>query len=169
MPATAVHDRITLISAAALVPAAVLLPSENRWISAALVVGAHLLSGLLFSCDLDVDSVEYRRWGPLRLIWFPYMRIVSHRSWLSHGLIIGPLLRLLYFALFADLLVALGALGAQVAGLEGIEWLDWWHRFWFELVADHPRFVADFLAGFVLGGAVHSIPDWLSTGVKRLV
>ena len=169
MPATAVHDRITLISAAALAPAAVLLPSENRWISGALVVGAHLLSGLLFSCDLDVDSNEYRRWGPLRLIWFPYMRMVLHRSWLSHGLVIGPLLRLIYFALFIDLAVVLGALGAQAAGLGGIAWLGWWHRFWFGLIAGHARFTADFLAGFVLGGAAHTIPDWLSTGVKRLI
>lgn len=168
MPPTTVHDRITLLGAAALLPAGVLLPSENRYISAACLTGSFLLSGLLFSCDLDVDSTEYRRWGPLRFLWFPYKRMVLHRSWLSHGLVIGPLVRLIYFVLFVDLLVALGTLGVEIADLGGLAWLSTWHGFWFGLAAGHMRFLADFLIGFVLGGAAHTIPDRLVTGVKRL-
>ena len=37
-----------------------------------LVVGAYLFSGLLLSNDLDTQSRIYRRWGPLRGLWYPY-------------------------------------------------------------------------------------------------
>src|SRR5262245_63606263 len=52
----------------------------------------------MFSPDLDVDSAIDDRWGIFFWIWRPYMWAVPHRSrWLSHGLIIPPLLRLGYF------------------------------------------------------------------------
>ncbi|MGB9723242.1 MAG: metal-binding protein [Chloroflexia bacterium] len=165
MPPARVHDRITLITAGLLTPVVLALPAENRFLSWGLFTVAHLFSGLGFSCDLDVRAVEYRRWGPLRWLWLPYTQLVYHRSWLSHGLVIGPLLRLLYFGLIVEVLVLAGVylFGA------GPEWLSHWHAFWGHLVRDHPRYVLDFLAGFTTGGAVHTIPDWLTTGVKRLI
>jgi uncharacterized metal-binding protein len=172
VPETPVHDRITLISAGLLAPVFLAIPSENRWISWGVLTGSYLLSGLAFSCDLDIQAAEYRRWGPLRWMWWPYARMVLHRSWLSHGLVVGPLLRLIYFALVVDLIVVLGVavvgLGGWLAGFEAFGWLGQWHLFWAGLVRDHPRFFADVLVGFVLGGAAHSIPDWLTTGVKRI-
>lgn len=168
MPSTKVHDRITLISAVAIAPLTLAVPSENRWISSTVLTGSHLLSGLLFSCDLDIQAVEYRRWGPLRYLWLPYARMVLHRSWLSHSLVFGPLLRLLYFALAVDLLVLLIALVGYSAG-GGLGWLDQWHRFWFDLMRAHPRYFVDVAVGFCIGGALHSIPDWLQTWSRRLV
>lgn len=169
MPPAHVHDRITLLSAGLLTPVVLALPAENRFLSWVVFTAAHLLSGLLFSCDLDVRATEYRRWGPLRWLWLPYTYLVYHRSWLSHGLVIGPLLRLLYFGLAVEALALLFAgAGAQFLGA-GLEWLSRWHAFWGSLIRDHPRPVLDFLAGFITGGAVHTIPDWLTTGVKRLI
>ncbi len=169
MPSARMHDHITLITAGLLTPAVLALPAENRLLSWSIFTVAHLLSGLLFSCDLDVQATEYRRWGPLRWIWLPYTHLVYHRSWLSHGLVIGPLLRLFYFGLMGEGLAWLFAgAGAHLFGA-GLEWLSHWHAFWVDLMHTHPRHVLDFLAGFVTGGAVHTIPDWLVTGAKRLV
>ncbi|WP_025745622.1 metal-binding protein [Kallotenue papyrolyticum] len=160
MPSARTHDVITIISGAALLPLAWTLTTD---LSITLSLsGAHLLSGLLFSCDLDIDSTEYRRWGPLRLLWWPYKEMIPHRSWLSHGLIIGPLLRLAYFALIA------GGLAWLVLTL--LDRGELWQR-WGTALGDwlraHPEEVYAALIGFVLGGAAHSIPDWLSTGAKR--
>ena len=41
---------------------------------------AFLLGGLLLSPDLDTHSNPTRRWGPLRLLWWPYRRLLRHRS-----------------------------------------------------------------------------------------
>lgn len=168
MPNLRSHDQITVITGALLSPAFLAVPSDNRWLSWAVLAGAHLLSGLLFSCDLDVRAGEYRRWGPFRWIWWPYQRLIPHRSWISHGLIVGPLLRLGYFALVLELLLSLGAWALSVAGGDGLAWLNGWHVFWMELMRAYPRRFAEVAVGFILGGAAHSIPDWLLTGVRRV-
>jgi uncharacterized metal-binding protein len=58
-----------------------------------------LLGGLWLSPDLDTGSNPSRRWGPLRLLWWPYRRCLSHRSLLSHSPLLGTSGRLLYMLL----------------------------------------------------------------------
>jgi uncharacterized metal-binding protein len=58
-----------------------------------------LAGGLLLSPDLDTRSNPTRRWGPLRWLWWPYRRLLSHRSLVSHTPLIGTAGRLLYLAL----------------------------------------------------------------------
>lgn len=153
---------ITLVTGVALAPVCFVLLPDHSLATALTISGAHLISGLLFSCDLDIDSIEYRRWGPLRIIWWPYKESVPHRSWLSHGLLIGPLLRLAYFGaiLYAVLWLVLTLTDNRplLAELQ--------QRFG-QTLREHPGQTYAFLFGFVLGGAAHSIPDWISTGTKR--
>jgi uncharacterized metal-binding protein len=59
---------------------------------------AFLLGGLLLSPDLDTRSNATRRWGPLKLLWWPYRKLLSHRSLFSHTPLIGSAGRLLYLA-----------------------------------------------------------------------
>ncbi len=66
-----------------------------------MLVGATLFSGLWLSPDLDLDSSIYRRWGPFRFLWWPYQKIMPHRSPLTHSLFVGPLVRICYFILVA--------------------------------------------------------------------
>jgi uncharacterized metal-binding protein len=153
----------------ALVPLtyATLLQSQSLEVArldTALLVGAHLLSGIMFSPDLDIDSKIDNRWGPFYWIWRPYMWAVPHGSrFLSHGLVIPPLLRLLYFLavsaiLFLGIAWALGQVGIIVPDyhLKAINYLQ-------QLARTRPREVQVFLIGFITGGAVHSIADWLVT------
>ena len=57
---------------------------------------AFLVGGLWLSPDLDTRSNPTRRWGPLRLLWWPYRRLLRHRSLLSHSPLLGTAGRLLY-------------------------------------------------------------------------
>jgi uncharacterized metal-binding protein len=76
---------------------------------------AFLLGGLLLSPDLDTRSNPTRRWGPLRLLWWPYRRLLRHRSVVSHSPVLGILGRLLYLG---ALLIGLSWLG-QPLGAPG--------------------------------------------------
>jgi uncharacterized metal-binding protein len=168
MPLARTHDIITVATGAALAPAtyAVLLNQgqspETSTYGTALLVGAHLMSGIMFSPDLDIDSAIDNRWGPFFWIWRPYMWAVPHGSPLfSHGLIISPLLRLMYFG-GVGILVYIGL--AWVAGLVGIAVPDYASRvvnFLLALPRTHLREVLAVLIGFVTGGAAHTIADWL--------
>jgi len=89
------HDRATWILA---------LPFGALWwpwlglSGVAAAGGAFLLGGLLLSPDLDTHSNPTHRWGPLRLLWWPYRRLLRHRSLLSHSPLLGTAGRLSYMA-----------------------------------------------------------------------
>ena len=174
MPGARTHDVITVVTGLALAPigySALLslgLPADAALSNTAIVVGAHLLSGIMFSPDLDLDSAIDDRWGIFFWIWRPYMWVVPHRSrLLSHGLVIAPLLRLLYFYLMVVLLLIASAwLLARV----GIALPDLHIRLretLLGLMHDHPRETQAFAVGFITGSAAHSIADWLVTGGKH--
>ena len=57
---------------------------------------AFLVGGLWLSPDLDTRSNPSRRWGPLRILWWPYRRLLRHRSLISHSPLIGTTGRLAY-------------------------------------------------------------------------
>ena len=64
-----------------------------------IAASAHLLGGLYLSPDLDLKSNPFKRWGVLRVLWLPYQKLIPcHRHWLSHGVIVGSVCRLIYLA-----------------------------------------------------------------------
>ena len=84
---------------------------------------AHFLGGLMLSPDLDLISRPYKRWGWLRWIWIPYQKLIPcHRHWLSHGVIVGSVVRLLYLA---ALLLPLWVI---FPGLQQVEWAINWEK-----------------------------------------
>ena len=92
---------------------------------------AFLLGGLWLSPDLDTRSNPTRRWGPLRLLWWPYRRLLRHRSLLSHSPLLGSAGRLLYLgALLLGLSWLAQPLGAPAPGtLTGLAVQLWqWHQ-----------------------------------------
>ena len=68
---------------------------------------AFVIGGLWLSPDLDTRSNALRRWGMLRVLWWPYRRVIPHRSIWSHGPLIGTAGRLLVLAGWLSLLNAL--------------------------------------------------------------
>jgi uncharacterized metal-binding protein len=83
-----------------------------------LIAGAaHYVGGLMLSPDLDLVSRPYKRWGFLRWLWLPYQRLIPrHRHWLSHGPVIGSLVRLLY------LTALISPLWLLFPGLQQTQW-----------------------------------------------
>src|SRR5689334_10776240 len=109
MPSGRSHDSITWFFAAPVFYATWRLTSQ--WPDALLASGAFVFAGLMFSGDLDTRSAQYFRWGLLRWIWKPYQWLVPHRSPLSHGMLLGPAVRLLYLSVVL-LALAWGAIHA---------------------------------------------------------
>jgi len=64
-------------------------------IAGVITAAAFLVGGLWLSPDLDTRSNALHRWGPLGGIWWPYRRLIRHRSIWSHGPLIGTASRLL--------------------------------------------------------------------------
>jgi len=165
MPSGTTHDRITLWT----------LP----WISGItygftrngdltlLVSGSFLFSGLMFGPDLDIPSVQVKRWGFLRGIWTPYRRLLRHRSLFSHGLIIGTCIRVLYLLIlviwFSIFIVGIAQL------FLGFPWN--WQQFVIRqshLLTHH--YYQEGLAVFVgleLGAMSHSLSDWIGSNHKK--
>jgi uncharacterized metal-binding protein len=161
------HDIITVVTAAMGVPAAMSLPGMTPG-EAGILTGSYLLSGIIFSCDLDLRSEPYLRWGRFRFIWWPYQRIINHRAVWSHGLVIGPVLRIVYFVLMMFALMFLGLnlvnffqpVDPTGTSLRAALWIQ-------DYTTRHSAALGLALVGFVLGGASHSIADWISTGFKH--
>ena len=98
MASGSAHDRATWLLA---LPFGLLWwpwlgPTGSSWAGL-----AFLLGGLWLSPDLDTRSNPTRRWGPLRLLWWPYRRLLSHRSLVSHSPLLGTAGRLIYLAALA--------------------------------------------------------------------
>ena len=94
MPSGRTHDRITLWTLPVVGGLALGLTRSS---SLTLILCAgFLVGGLLFGPDLDIHSVQFKRWGWFRWIWIPYRGSLKHRSPLSHAPITGTFVRILY-------------------------------------------------------------------------
>ena len=91
---------------------------------------AFLIGGLWLSPDLDTHSNPSRRWGPLKILWWPYRRLLRHRSLISHSPLIGTAGRLSYLGCAVLCVVALlHPLGAAPAPLSlWKQGLNLWQR-----------------------------------------
>jgi uncharacterized metal-binding protein len=89
------HDRATTLLA---LPFGLLWGPGLGLAGVAVAALAFLAGGLWLSPDLDTRSRASSRWGPLQLFWWPYRRLLSHRSLLSHSPLLGTAGRLAYLA-----------------------------------------------------------------------
>jgi len=176
MPDARTHDVITVATGAALAPLTysyldgpLVLGHAAATAGTLWIVGAHLLSGVLFSPDLDLDSAIDDRWGLLYWIWRPYMWALPHRHFWSHSLLFAPLLRLAYFyAVVSGLLFSwvwlLARLGVVVPDYH-VQLFDSL-RGWLQA---NPDVTLAVLVGFVTGSTAHTLADWLVTNGKRFL
>jgi uncharacterized metal-binding protein len=167
MPAGKTHDKITLWLMPLIIGGGFGVTRSDRL--TLLMAIAFGFSGLMFGPDLDIYSRQYQRWGWLRWMWLPYRKLVRHRSPLSHGFLIGTVLRLLYVGVFT------GSLALVTMGIGAL-----WHRnqgtgldpmgAWDTLLSWGQRHQGELLASFVgleLGSMSHSLSDWTGSWWKR--
>jgi len=164
MPAGRTHDRITLWC---LPFVAVSTFGFTYSLPLTVIVSiSFLVGGFMLGPDLDIHSIQYVRWGPLRWIWLPYQIAIKHRSRLSHGPIIGTALRVAYLAAWLSLFAVVSM------GLLNVLWdaqLTWqtvgepfrilFRRYLFEWLA--------VIVGLELGSISHSISDAFGSQISR--
>ncbi len=167
MPSGRRHDQITWF----LLPVvgAISFFITKQWNMVTATSLSFLFSGLMFGPDLDIKSVQYARWGLLRWIWKPYQRAIRHRSLISHGPLIGTLVRLWYilnvlvicFALFAalDYLVT-HKTNWNLSTILSSSFEFFGHQHRSEVIAS--------LVGLELGSISHGLSDWLGSTYKKL-
>ncbi|MEH2152296.1 metal-binding protein [Nostoc sp.] len=165
MPSGRTHDRITMY---ALPFVAGITFWQTRSSNATLLVaGGFLFGGLMFGPDLDIYSVQFQRWGFLRWIWLPYQKSLRHRSFLSHGPIIGTILRILYLGSLLAILAIIVLAIAEKLGNLSFTWQDLGGSVGRSLVQYDTEYIALFL-GLELGAMSHSLSDWGGSAYKRV-
>jgi uncharacterized metal-binding protein len=165
MPSGRTHDRVTLWSLPWIVGGSFAITRNGEL---TLIVGsAFLFSGLMFGPDLDIYSVQYKRWGWLRWLWLPYQKTLRHRSQLSHGPIVGTTLRIAYLG---GCLGLMGILGVAVG--QSIGDFAWnWHAFAQQSVqwlGIYRREAIALVVGLELGAMSHALADWLGSTYRPL-
>jgi len=161
MPSGKTHDRITLWSLPGVVVLSLILTSNAQLTLT--IAGGFLFSGLMFGPDLDIYSIQFKRWGKLSFIWLPYQKMLRHRSILSHGPIIGTTLRVIYFLSFLTLV------GIVIVGVTQLVWgFDWnWQEFMFKLIKGYGGEAIALFLGLEFGAMSHSLSDWVVSTYKR--
>lgn len=169
MPSGRTHDSITFFLA---VPAGLLIWRLSGSASLAIIGAfAFVFGGLMFGPDLDTRSVQYGRWGVFKFIWMPYKMFFKHRSFWTHGLIFGTLLRIIYFLGMITVLAVAAVIIAGFAGygasLEPAEFTSNWSAFGnYTRRAFGPYVFYTVFAGLWLGSASHSLSDWALSYIK---
>ncbi|MBD2503077.1 metal-binding protein [Anabaena azotica] len=164
MPSGRTHDRITLW-ALPMVAGVTFWQTRSGNVTL-LVAGGFMFGGLMFGPDLDIYSRQYQRWGFLRWIWLPYQKSLRHRSFLSHGPLIGTTLRVVYLSsLLAVLTLVILAVADKLLNM-AVTWQDVERTVGRSLSSYTPEFLALFL-GLELGAMSHSLSDWGGSAYKR--
>lgn len=121
---------------------------------------ASLFGGFMFGPDLDIKSVQYKRWGPFKFIWLPYQAF-GHRSkkTQSHDALFGPIVRIGYFYM------AIVVVSIFIAGLYSVFDMKLSLGFLFtiwDLILEIPlKYQIAFLAGLWYGNIIHYLADWV--------
>ncbi|MGD1860799.1 MAG: metal-binding protein [Leptolyngbyaceae cyanobacterium] len=164
MPSGKTHDRVTLW----LTPwvTLVAIVATNSWPYTGLVAGGFAFAGLMFGPDLDIRSVQSKRWGWLAWIWRPYRRSLRHRSIWSHGFLAGTVVRLVYLLVWISLGGLLVLEVSNTAGYTQITWNDLGEAIAQILVAYWQVWLA-IAIGIEMGAMSHYTADWFVSGWKR--
>ena len=165
MPSGVVHDRITIWLLPWVVGITYCL-TRSAELTLILSCG-YLFSGMMFGPDLDISSIQYKRWGMIRGIWLPYRKLLRHRSIFSHGFILGTCIRLAYLG---AILAFCGIVGVAIAQLcLGFPW-NWqdFTREQFRAISwKYPQETAALFIGLEIGAMSHSISDWIGSRRKQ--
>ncbi|BAY66557.1 hypothetical protein NIES22_66960 [Calothrix brevissima NIES-22] len=165
MPSGRTHDSITLY-ALPLVAGVTFWQTGSSNVTL-FVAGGFLFGGLMFGPDLDIYSIQYQRWGFLRWIWLPYQKSLRHRSFLSHGPIIGTTLRVIYLSCLIAIAAIFILIIAEKLGNIAFSWENIGSTVKRSLISYSTEFLALFL-GMELGAMSHSLSDWCGSAYKRV-
>lgn len=165
MPSGKTHDRITFWTLPWIVVISFLLTRKVELIL--IVAGSFLFSGLMFGPDLDLYSIQFKRWGKLSWLWIPYQKMLSHRSQLSHGLLIGTIFRLLYLGLIINLMTILIITITQIIWRFDWHWQEFYIKIWTLITQEYAQESLALFCGLELGSISHSLSDIIVSYYKK--
>lgn len=160
MPSGKNHDQITWLCLPGIFVSTVIISRDL--LTGFVVSTGFLFSGLMFGPDLDIYSVQFKRWGWFKFIWLPYQKILRHRSFFSHGVIIGTVIRVLYLSFIIGI-ISLLIIGAT-AMLFPWRWVDF--RASFSLKSSVDELIA-LGVGLELGALSHYSADFIGSWYKK--
>ncbi len=101
MPGDAVHIKWAMRAVA--IGAAFLYYLNVEVATIIICSGLVMFFTMYWSPDIDLKCKAYYRWGVLKLLIFPFVKLFSHRK-LSHHPVGGPIVLSLYFALVMSII-----------------------------------------------------------------
>ncbi len=113
---------------------------------------AFAVGGFWLSPDLDIHSRPFKRWGILQVLWWPYQRLIPHRSFLSHGPIVGTSIRIIYLTMISLLIFLL----LKILGLTNTSFsINSIH----EVIKQNPKHITSILLGLECSAWLHLFQD----------
>lgn len=170
MPSGRTHDLITILFAPFVAAAAYYFTRD--WTITVIATAATMFGGLMFGPDLDIQSRQYARWGPLRFLWWPYKILLPHRSRLSHSILLGTLIRVVYFLLVVSITIAAALYVRDVyiyktsTGIAPVK--DAMARLWDILAPVKRSYLIAAFAGLWMGATSHTVSDVLGSFFKSV-
>lgn len=140
MPNGKTHDMITIGTTPIVGGVSYWLTNDLK--TTAILLVLFLFSSFMFNGDLDTNSRPYNRWWLLKMIWIPYQLMFTHRSILTHGLVIGTIVRLLYLGIIPFIFISLKGNLSMISSI------------------DLNIMILTFV-GLELGSAIHTISDYI--------
>jgi uncharacterized metal-binding protein len=170
VPSGRTHDLITFLLAAPTAAAAYYFTRD--WTITLITTATMIFGGLMFGPDLDIQSRQYARWGPLRFLWWPYKVMLPHRSRLSHSILIGTLIRVIYFLAVITILVAAALYARDLYFYQtrpGLgEVTGAFARVWEVFAPIRRSYLLAAFAGVWLGATSHTVSDVLGSFFKSV-
>lgn len=130
-------------------------------VSSLFFLGGYLIGTYYLGPDLDIKSRPFYRWRMFRFIWKPYQKMFHHRSFWTHGFVIGDIVRMMYLGVW--LLIPYGMLYL----FSNAFWQEL-HRILTDFLFSNLVSIGCFLGGIVVASTLHTIADlWGSSWKKR--
>jgi uncharacterized metal-binding protein len=124
------------------------------------ITAGYYFGTFYFGPDLDLPSRPYYRWKIFRFIWIPYQKMFAHRSFWTHGLLIGDIIRIFYvsFIILSIYLVSITIFGlnSEILNKKIIDYVK----------INEMAFIL-FISGIVISSTVHIFSDHLVSKYKR--
>ena len=161
MPSGKVHDKISFLLLPFVVAGSYFLLNKTNYI--AIISVSYIFSALMFSGDLDIKSKQSKRWGFFSFIWIPYRWIFPHRSPLTHSVLDGTIIRVIYLFCCAMGFILLGnyLFKTELISLEGFLHITK------EWVFNNPMESVLIFAGMLIGSLSHTLTDMIHSSWKR--
>ncbi|WP_457622159.1 metal-binding protein [Persephonella sp.] len=130
-------------------------------------ISGYIIGTFFLSPDNDIyHSKPNKRWGVLRIIWYPYTRIFSHRG-ISHIPFFGTVTKIIYLASVSLIFLYLTVLVLKYAfpdfNIDIINEIK--NTNIYSFLSD--RFVFSFIFGLFLAEMVHIFTDFVYSTLKR--